>query len=339
MSTVRVTLPRYNQSWDLSRDQILAIIPESLVGQALQEEPDVPEITLDYPDVTPEAMNVIAEILQGREPQHHVPNLSSSARYLNLPWLIYYEDPLYDQVERPTYPGGSYDTSKNRELLLNAIETGHNVAMGYLLLKGVSPLKETILAYQNPQGWPPAWPTSPALEEAMRVDNVEAFRILMSDPRVAKIYSLLGLFQSRYLGRDTAITRYLLQVIPKEEFIGDEWVWVNSSSLVDDLEFTQLIYPLLTTQKQRDTLINAAIENNKYDVFSWLIDQPGNTNYRAYLESAVEWSQYQDVFHELLSHLPNLTREDYNQLLEQAEYSSSDIVKDVLTGWMQELGF
>ncbi len=333
MSTVRITLPRYNQSWDLPREQILSLIPESLIGQALQEEPEVPEIILENPNVTPESMQVIADILQGHEPQYHVLNLSSSARYLNIPWLIYYEDSMYDQVERPI--DGNYDTAKNRKLLLNAIETGHNVVMGYLLLKGVSPLKAPMA---QSQGTTPVMPTSPALEEAMRVDNLEAFQILMSDPRVAKLYSLLGLFQSWFLGRDTAITRYLLQVIPKEEFIGDKWVWLNSRRLVNKLEFTQSIYPLLTTQKQRDILINQAIEDNKYDVFSWLIDQPGNTNYRQYLETAVDWSQYPDVFYALLYHLPDLTRDDYNQFLEQAKLSSYKIAKDILIKWMQERG-
>lgn len=335
MATVQVTLPRYNQSWYLSHESILSVMPESLIGQALQEEPDVPKITLENSDVTPEAMHVAAEILQGREPKHYSSNLSSSARYLNLPWLIYYEDPLYDQVERPGFPGGTYDTIKNRDLLKEAIRTGHNVTMGYLLLKGVSPIKKNILVYQNPQGISPERPTSPALEEAMAADNVEAFQILMLDPRVAEQYSLLGLFQSRYLGVNSAISRYLLQVL-HDNIIDDEWIRMNAHRLVVNLEFIQLIYPLLTTQDQKDALINTAIVNNHYDVFSWLIDQPGNTNYREYLETAVEWSRIRDVFYALLFHLPNLTREDYAQLLEQAEYSSYKVAKDVLTEWMQE---
>ena len=174
MSTVRVTLPRYNQSWSLPRDRILSIIPESLIGQALEEEPDVPEIVLENPDVTPEAMQVIANYLEGREPQQHIPSLVAAARYLNMLWLNYYVDPMYDQVIRPT-AGDNYDSKSNRTLLVRAAETGHNWLIGYLLLKGVNPVETT-------EKFNIKW--SPALDGAIKHDNLEGVKLLLSDPRV-----------------------------------------------------------------------------------------------------------------------------------------------------------
>src|SRR5207237_9720652 len=137
-----------SKSWDLPRDKILSVIPESLLAQALQTEPNVEEIKLEHPDVAPGALDIVAEILEGKEPHYHQPNLSSSAKYLNLPWLVYYESPLYDQVEH----GASYDTPKNRQLLLEAIQTGQNTLMGYLLQNRVSPLK-----YEPPRVIPAAF--------------------------------------------------------------------------------------------------------------------------------------------------------------------------------------
>ncbi len=56
MTTVRITLPRYNRSWDLPRESLMQTFPQSILAQALQEDPDVPEILIENPDVTPPAM-------------------------------------------------------------------------------------------------------------------------------------------------------------------------------------------------------------------------------------------------------------------------------------------
>ena len=47
MSTVRITLTEYDVYWELSRNDIQRKIPESLLGQALQEEPNAPEIIFE----------------------------------------------------------------------------------------------------------------------------------------------------------------------------------------------------------------------------------------------------------------------------------------------------
>src|SRR5205807_648159 len=119
----RINLPLYGQSWDLSREANLSVIPQSLLGQALDAEPDVPEITFTHPDVTPNAMHIIDGFLEGREPGHHIPGLKPSARYLNIPWLEYYSSPLYDLVMHPLM-GESWDSLAHQNLLDRAAEQG-----------------------------------------------------------------------------------------------------------------------------------------------------------------------------------------------------------------------
>ncbi len=303
MATVRITLPRYNQSWDLPRERILTLIPESLIGQALQEELDVPEITLDYPDVTPEAMNVLAEILQGREPDHHVLNLSSSARYLNIPWLVYYEDPLYDQIERPSSPEQTYDTCNNQKLLVEAIESHHNNILKYLLMKGVSPVWLYFVLGNKIIGTP--------LEAAIRSDNLEAFQILMSDPRVQQLHSFSSVLASKMWRPNDPLNQvmgYILDMTPIETILE---IGARPMGMLYNLGVVQRIYPRLTTQEQKDRLIEDAISNFSQDLTYWLLQQPGNTNYESYLNTAIEWSPDETLLNWLLNTVPDLTANNY----------------------------
>lgn len=331
MSEVWITLPRYSRSWHWPRDRILSIIPESLIGQALQEEPDVPEITLRNSEVTPEAMDVVEQVLQGYEPKHHSPNLSSSAKYLNIPWLIYYEDPLYDAIEK-----GPYDTPSNRTLLENAARTDHNVIMGYLLLKGVSPIQkepEKLLPGMRtswgsllPEKIIPERLWSPPLNAALQNDNLQAFQILMAIPEIKQSYPIETILESinmmlpykifnGYISTMTPpsnILDYILRTSPAEFFetIEEKGLF----KFVSNLEIIQRIYPFATTQEQRDVLIRMAISSQYNDVVFWLLQQPGNTNYKVYLTTAIEWSNSADLVNYLFDHVPNLTRLEYEEL-------------------------
>lgn len=136
-----IVLTRYNRTFLLPRETVMTAIPESLLGQALQEEPNVPDITLDNPDVTPAGLQVVTDYLQGKEPQMAVPGLSSTARYLNMPWLVYYEDPLYDYVVKPGLHG-HWDNPINQSVLNMAAKQNDLLMVNYLLQKGVTPSLE-----------------------------------------------------------------------------------------------------------------------------------------------------------------------------------------------------
>jgi hypothetical protein len=168
-----VTLTRYGQTFHLPREAILSMIPESLLGQALQEEPDVPEIQLENPDVTLAGMQVISDYLNGKEPTHAVPGLSSTARYLNVPWLVYYEDPLYNQVVRPL-PGQSWDVPANQNLLNTAAEQNDILMVNYLLQKNVTPIFT-----KNASFFPHSWQVSSlAMDSAISNDNLAMVQLL-----------------------------------------------------------------------------------------------------------------------------------------------------------------
>lgn len=270
MSTVRVTLPRYNRSWNLSRQQVLDIIPESLIGQALEEESNAPEISLE----NPEAMQMIADYLEGRVPLHHVPSLVTAARYLNLPWLNYYADPLYDRVDRISTPNGTiYDTENNRELLRDAAKLGHNLMVRYLLLQGVSPVESL-----GKTGI--VW--SQALFGAVEGDNIEAVKLLLEDPRVEATTEASEeeenestKFQQEIIealnGHAFTVARWLLQQAP--DFNYREYLSERVSQSAPDLDIikfllsgvpldTNFIYMLIqeAADRQNETVIQAILD-------------------------------------------------------------------------------
>lgn len=162
-----VTLTRYGQTFHLPREAILTMIPESLLGQALQEEPTVPEIVLENPDVTPVGMQVISDYLQGKEPTQAISGLSSTARYLNVPWLVYYEDPLYNQVVHPL-PGQTWDNWTNKNLLNTAAEQNDLLMVHYLLQKGVNPPTRDVYGLDS----------RPAMDSAINNNNLAMVQLL-----------------------------------------------------------------------------------------------------------------------------------------------------------------
>jgi hypothetical protein len=248
MATVRVTLPQYQRSWDLSRESILSVIPE---------------IHFENPDVTPEAMQVIADYLEGREPPHHVPSLVTAARYLNIPWLNYYADPLYDRVDRISTPQGTvYDTEGNRDLLRQAAKMGHKWMVKYLLLRGVSPVESI---GQTGVVW------SQALFGAVEGDNLEMVKLLLEDPRVEATTERLSEYYpqkptkfSDEIGEainnhSFTVARWMLQQAPDFDYKGNLSDQVEESTPdLDIIKFLLALAPLDTNFKY--TLIKVAAE-------------------------------------------------------------------------------
>lgn len=362
MAIVRINLPLYDQSWDLSREAILSVIPESLLGQALDAEPDVLEITITHPDVTPNAMQVIDDFLQGREPPHHIPGLKSSARYLNIPWIEYYSSPLYDLVAHP-FPGESWDRPKNQNLLDRAAGQGDTLMVAYLLNKGVSPV---VIICPNiprrPTGPPgprgatgPAGPgisvdylrinsirwlaptqdrpifnnpavTSPTLMAAIDNDQVAVIQILLASSAIASNINLLGLISAAIRYNAVQIIQYLLHItpdIPLDIF--------NAAINTGSIKIVKLVYPYVKEKVVADEeYANGFIADFGKPIWSWILDQPEFKPYlQNYLELAVETNNV-----EMTGFLLNRTDPTLNdyKLFKQAVYNhQTDIVWLFLT--------
>lgn len=136
--SVDVYLEPYGQTFTLSREMILSYLPESLLANALELDPTAMVIPLTNPIVTPDIMRLIDNYFRGIEPNKHHPNIVAANRYLNIPWLLYYAEPLYDKVQHPA-PGQIWDTPANRKLLGEAVKQNRPYMVNYLLSKGVNP--------------------------------------------------------------------------------------------------------------------------------------------------------------------------------------------------------
>ncbi|HMD00664.1 MAG TPA: hypothetical protein VKH37_10950, partial [Ferruginibacter sp.] len=60
----------------MPKDWIRLHLPGSVLDSALQDDPDVTELTLTHPDITPESLRVITDLVRGVEPSRHHPELA-----------------------------------------------------------------------------------------------------------------------------------------------------------------------------------------------------------------------------------------------------------------------
>src|SRR5579884_1073402 len=193
---LRINLPHYGQHWNLPKEKILAVIPESLIGQALQTEPDITQLDIIHPDVKSEAMDVIANYLEGKEPLHSIPGLAPSANYLNLPLLYSYRDPMYDSiVANPLYLD---------MFLEQAAREGNIHMVSYLLQKGANPVKTiTPDPYSTfPKLFPKLfahqakpYSFSQPLRNAVESGQLNVVKLLLADPRMMSLPDLPNVLQ------------------------------------------------------------------------------------------------------------------------------------------------
>lgn len=145
MANITIRLTVYNTSINLSRQAIQDFLPQSLFAQALSEDPNATVIDITNPVVTPEAMQTILNYtLYGIEPTTANPELAAVDRYLNIPWLKYYADPLYNEIRQPVnlhrFTKWTYSTPEdladtNWPVLMKALD-GHPAIVEYLRQKG-----------------------------------------------------------------------------------------------------------------------------------------------------------------------------------------------------------
>lgn len=98
--SVRILLTHYFAYRDLSKDFILTVIPETILGQALQDDLEAKEIEIPSPEVTPKALAVIVLLSEGKTPLKSEPECYPAGRYLNYPLLAAFGDPLYDGLNK-----------------------------------------------------------------------------------------------------------------------------------------------------------------------------------------------------------------------------------------------
>jgi len=143
---VTIFLEPYQQTFLLPRDFIQTTLAGSLFAEALEGDPEATVIPMINPIVTPAVMQFLVDYSQGREPIQHIPYLPlggahsvvAASRYLNIPWMLYYADPLYDAItDRGTL--SSFLSARNLGLLNRAIKENHLWVVGYFLAKGVEP--------------------------------------------------------------------------------------------------------------------------------------------------------------------------------------------------------
>jgi hypothetical protein len=187
-----IVLQPYNRVFSLPKDYILTSLPESLFAAALQEDPSASELVIPHLDVTPEAMDVIVNYAQGIEPLHHDPDLILAYRYLNIPWLLYYTDPLYDLIPNRM----TITDPRNREVWWKAIWGDHDLIVGYYLAKGWVPTDEDftnaarggsvkiIKLLLGDARVNPAATYNNAIQQATSRGHLEVVRLLLGDERV-----------------------------------------------------------------------------------------------------------------------------------------------------------
>ena len=130
---VSVYLEPYHKTFILPREFILTTLQGSLFADALESDPEATVIPMINPLVTPAVMQFLVDYSQNREPPKHIPDLINAHRYLNIPWMMYYTDPLYDKIIDKV----DWNSSSNQAILETAIRENRIWIVGYYLMKGI----------------------------------------------------------------------------------------------------------------------------------------------------------------------------------------------------------
>ena len=251
--SVHIHLPTYQQDFLLSRDFILTSLPCSLLAEALETDPMTPEITLTNPIITPDIIQFLVDYSQRKEPMVHNPNLVVGYKYLNIPWMLYYIDPMYDKIDK-----SDLDILANYILLDRAIRENRALVVGYFIVKGFSV-------------------TESMLELAIENGAVDVVKILL--PRLQEINRrhLLGLavqvgsLPIIDLLMPIEITYELLRDALKTRLdIMDRLLKVASTQKNIFYEIASTYY---SHEELLTDLLSLAVDKQKLDIVDYLLDQ------------------------------------------------------------------
>jgi hypothetical protein len=147
--SVEVYLVPFKQSFSLSRSFVQQTLAGSLFAEALDVDPTATFIPMENPIVTPNVMQFLGYYSIGQEPPKHIPDLIEASRYLNLPWMMYYVDPLYDYITDKV----NWNSPQNEAIFKKAIQEDRVWVVGYYLSKGIKPQIDDLLeAIKAPAG-------------------------------------------------------------------------------------------------------------------------------------------------------------------------------------------
>ena len=139
MLTVILTL--HHKSYPLAKDFLLTSLPQCLLSEALRGDPSVTEITMTHPDVKPKAIEILVTVSQGKEPKKHHSDISLAHRYLNLPQLLVYSEPLYSQIPNRA----NILDPRNAKVWKKAILGNRDVVITYFLTRGWQPTSDDLI--------------------------------------------------------------------------------------------------------------------------------------------------------------------------------------------------
>lgn len=139
--SVQVYLEPYRQTFSLPREFILSVLAGSVLADALEGDPTATFIPIPNPVITPTVMQFLVDYAHGKEPVKHIPDLVKASSYLNIPWVLYYVDPLYDYITDKVH----WNSPSNQEILKKAIQEDRVWIVGYYLNRGVKPTQEDFI--------------------------------------------------------------------------------------------------------------------------------------------------------------------------------------------------
>lgn len=147
--TVDIILEPWQQVITLPKQIIYDYAPGSLLAQALEGDPNAKEIRLENAIVTPETIEILVNYSLGVEPQFANDALFSAAKYLQIPWMLYYAEPLYNAIIKPIgqkfqfemIPGEDWPILVNADaanwpVFVEAYDQNRPLVLNYLLTHG-----------------------------------------------------------------------------------------------------------------------------------------------------------------------------------------------------------
>jgi ankyrin repeat protein len=254
--SVRIQLLAYQQEFQLSRDFIQTALPGSLLADALETDPMTPEIALTNPIITSDIIQFLVDYAQGKEPTKHNPNLVVGYNYLNIPWMLYYIDPMYDAIDK-----SDIDTLTNHILSDRAIRENRTLIVGYFIAKGLPVTKSM-------------------LDLAIKNGAVDVVKILL--PRLPEVNRQHLLGQAVLAGSLPIVDLLLQTPIEITYELPYAVVMLNRTDILDRLlkaVSTQknIFYEQVSTYfphaEMLTDLLSLAVEEQKLDIVDYLLEQ------------------------------------------------------------------
>lgn len=278
---IALHLQPYNRTFYLPKAFIQTALAGSLIDIALQEDPNATEIPIPNLDVAPEAIQFLVDYSQGKEPEHHIPNLIPAERYLNIPWMLYYVDPLYDDIPMRNQPNNPV----NRDVIETALKTDHELIIGYFLAKGWMPEQadwSRALFYYSPKVLQllvtdihiNPGDNTVSLQVAAEHDNLKLVQSLMRDKRI-KTFQRDAALQA---AASRNLPEMLQQLLSDPDVNPNPVVLYGSSPEMKNEYDAETIQILLNdprvTAKTKNTAFHNAVESDEADFIEQLYRDP-----------------------------------------------------------------